>query len=148
MRPFIPALTLVFATGLLAGCFPATQVMVPALTGEMVDQAGRPVPGAVVEVYPKPGDRRATRAREFSTQFAAGADGRFARPERVRWLMHMVPGDVYAPVLLVRARSPSGAAASPAQEVSAAPGVALFGLGKTPQKTDLGQLQLQPTFPP
>ena len=146
MRPTIPTVLFIAAIVPAGGCFPATQVMVPALSGEVVDYAGRPVPGAVVEVYPKPGEPNATRAKEFSAQFAAGPDGRFARPARVRWLMHMVPGDVYAPVLLVRARS--GAAESPAQEVSAAPGVALFGLGKTPQKSDLGQLRLEPSFPP
>jgi len=119
------------------GCMPAVVTTVPALSGRVVNSQGRPVSGATIEVSEKPGSQG--RARVGSRTFTADAEGRIERPEERKWMLHMIPGDVYGPTLQVKATA-NGVESVP-REVSVAPGVRLFGLG-SPQRVDVGELRL------
>ena len=140
MRPLLSAIFAGF-TG-LTGCFPAVQTTVPALKGTVVDLQGRPVPLATVEVSRRPGRV----GRVFNpVQFQADADGRFEQKERSRWVLHVIPGDVYGPDLEVTARA-SGAASLP-RDVPVRPGVRLFGLGAE-DRVDVGALMIPTSVAP
>jgi hypothetical protein len=97
-----------------------------------------------VEVFPDSNASLESSQRVF-VKLVADADGRFFHKEQVRWVMHLVPGDVFGARLLVRARS--GGEESPPKKLIVRPGMELFGLWRERQKSDLGDLTLEPLPP-
>ncbi len=75
---------MVVVVGGMAGCVPAWYVRMPVLRGRVVDEAGRGVGGAVVEV---------TRMEDGGrvAEVVAARDGRFVRAEEGAWGVQ-VPG--------------------------------------------------------
>jgi hypothetical protein len=121
----------------ICGCVPAVATTAPALSGRVVDSAGRPVARATVEITKKPASLNRT---NFGTRtFTADDQGRIERPEERHWVLHMIPGDVYGADLQVNARA-NGAESIP-HDVSVAPGVRIFGIG-SPQHVDVGELRV------
>ena len=134
MRP----VALTTALACFGGCFPATMTTVPALRGRVIDRAGLPVAGAKVVVSEK---SEAAPTEPFLT-LKADATGRIDAKAQVRWFLFIVPEDMFPRTLLVRAESDQGRSLT--REVTVNPSMAPFGLGGAGQRTDLGDLRLQP----
>jgi hypothetical protein len=122
---------------LLGGCVPATVTDVPALTGRVIDLAGRPVAGATVVVTKVKGHGGPFKP----VRFPAGPGGEIASKERARWGLWLVPGDPETATLSVKAVSESGAE-SPGRDVTFRRRVRLWGFTGSPARADVGDLRL------